>query len=237
MPERRTVGVLGGLGPAATVDFMDKIVRATPAERDQDHVRLIVDINPAVPCRHAAIAGRGPSAAPALAEMARGLERAGADFLVMVCNTAHAFEAEIRAATSLPFVSIVEETVEEALRRRPGLGRAGVLAATGCLDAGLYDRAFASRNVEVLTLSPEGHAAFMGLIGEIKAGRLGEEVRAGMRRLAGELIDAGAEVLVAGCTEVPLALSPGDVPVRLISSTDVLVERTLAYATGAPLPA
>ena len=236
MSERRTVGVLGGLGPAATVDFMDKIVRATPVERDQDHVRLIVDMNPAVPCRHAAISGRGPSAAPALAEMARGLERAGADFLVMVCNTAHAFEPDIRAATRLPFVSIVAETVAESIGRRPGLRTAGLLAAEGCLEAGLYERAFEERRVSVVTLGSAGRAVFMDIIGRIKAGRIDEDARAGMRRLAEELVGQGAEVLVAGCTEVPLVLGGGDVPVPLISSTDVLVERTLAYAMGEPLP-
>ncbi|HEX8569465.1 MAG TPA: amino acid racemase [Caulobacteraceae bacterium] len=237
MAERRTVGVLGGLGPAATVDFLDKLVRATPAERDQDHVRVLLDMNPAVPCRHAAIGGRGPSAGPALAEMARGLEQSGADFLVMVCNTAHAFEPEIRAATRLPFVSIVEETVRAAMACRPALRVAGVLAAEGCLEAGLYERAFAARGVAVRTLDAAGRAAFMVLIGRIKAGRIDDEARSGMRELAERLTAAGAELLVAGCTEVPLVLAEADVPVPLLSSTDVLVERTLAYAQGEPLPA
>ena len=236
MPERRTVGVLGGLGPAATVDFLDKIVRATDAERDQDHVRLIVDVNPAVPCRNAAVAGRGPSPGPALAEMARGLQRAGADFLVMVCNAAHAFETDVRAATTLPFVSIVDETVREALRRRPGLQVAGVLASSGCLDAGLYEQTFARHGVRALSPGADGRAVFMDLLGRIKGGRVDEEVRAGMRSLARALIDQGAEILVAGCTEIPLVLDAGDVPVPLLNSTDVLVARTLAYASGEPLP-
>ena len=237
MPDRRTVGVLGGLGPAATVDFLDKLVRATPAGRDQDHVRLLVDINPAVPCRNAAVAGRGPSPGPALAEMAKGLERAGADFLVMVCNAAHAFEGEIRAAAALPFVSIVEETVGEALRRRPGLRTAGVMASSGCLDAGLYHRAFARHGVAVMAPEAAARAEFMALLERIKAGRIDPEVRAGMQRLAAGLLNDGAEVLVAGCTEIPLVLQAGDLPAPLLSSTDVLVERTLAYARGEPLPA
>ena len=237
MAERLTVGVLGGLGPAATVDFLDKLVRATPAERDQDHVRTLVDINPAVPCRHAAIAGRGPSAGPELAAMAAGLERAGADFLVMVCNTAHAFEPEIRAAVSVPFVSIVEETVAEALRRVPGLRTAGLLAADGCLEAELYQRAFSERGVETAVLSQDEQVRFMELVASIKAGRRDAAVAEGMRALASELIGRGAEVLVAGCTEIPLVLEARDVQVPLISSTDVLVERTLAYATSEPLPA
>jgi len=235
--ERRTVGVLGGVGPAATVDFLDKLVRATPAERDQDHVRVLADINPAVPCRNAAVAGTGPSPGPALADMARNLERAGADFLVMVCNAAHAFEADVRGAASVPFVSIVDETVREALRVRPELKVAGVLASSGCLDAKLYETAFARAGVSVLSPDSDGRAAFMDLLGRIKGGRLDDDLRAGMRRLALGLVEQGAEVLVAGCTEIPLALSERDLPVPLLSSTDVLVERTLAYAAGAPLRA
>ena len=90
------VGILGGMGPAATVDLVSKILAATDAARDQDHLHLIVDCNPKVPNRNEAVDGTGPSPAPALVAMARRLEAAGADFLVMACNTAHAWEAEIR---------------------------------------------------------------------------------------------------------------------------------------------
>jgi aspartate racemase len=228
--------VLGGLGPAATVDFLDKVVRATPAERDQDHVRMLVDVNPAVPCRNAAIAGHGASPGPALAEMARGLERGGADFLVMACNAAHAYAAEIRNAAAVPFVSIVEETVEAALRLNPELRVAGVLASSGCLEARLYEAAFEARGVRALSLDADGRAAFMAVLGRIKGGNTDASVRAEMRRLALVLTEAGAELVVAGCTEIPLVLGPAELPVPLVSSTDVLVENTIRYALGAPLP-
>lgn len=229
----RTVGVLGGLGPAATLDFFAKVLGATEAERDQDHLRLLIDCNPVVPCRHAAIAGGGPSPGPELAAMAVGLERAGADFLVMVCNTAHAWEDEIRAATRVPFVSLIEETVAAVRRVAPDLRAVGLLAADGCREAGLYERAFTAEGVRLI--EPE-RAPFMALIGRIKAGDTGPEVRAGMRALAAGLAEAGAEVVVAGCTEVPLVLGADDLPAPLINSTDVLVERTVAYARGEPLP-
>ncbi|MDP8916544.1 MAG: amino acid racemase, partial [Pseudomonadota bacterium] len=148
--ERLTVGVMGGLGPAATLDFFAKVLRATQAVRDQDHLRLLIDNNPAVPNRNEAAAGRGPSPGPALADMARGLERAGADFLVMVCNAAHGWEGEIREATTLPFVSLIGETVAAARRLRPDLRAVGVLASSGCHDAGLYEAAFAADGVRVL---------------------------------------------------------------------------------------
>lgn len=233
VPERRTAGVLGGLGPAATLDFFAKVLRATEAERDQDHIRLLIDNNPGVPDRNAAAAGQGASPGPALAAMAQGLERAGADFLVMVCNAAHGWEADIRAATTLPFVSLIGETTAAARRLRPDLRAVGVLASSGCHDAGLYERAFGEAGAEVLT--PD-RAAFMALLGRIKAGEFGRNVRRDMRALAQGLVDRGAEVVVGGCTEVPLVLDDGELTAPVVSSTDVLVARTIAYARGAPLP-
>lgn len=227
-PANRTVGVLGGMGPAATADFHARLVAATRAARDQDHLRLLIDSNPRVPCRNAAIAGTGPSPGPALAAMAAGLERAGADLLVMPCNTAHAWAEEIRAAVRVPFIDMVEATAEAALARLPGLRAAGVLATTGCLDAGLYARAFERRGVRLVAPSAGGRARFMALLARIKTGDTGPEVQAGMAALAGELLEAGAEVIIAGCTEVPLVLREGEVAAPLISSTEVLVARTAA---------
>jgi aspartate racemase len=103
----KCVGVLGGLGPAATADFFSKVVMATPAAADQDHLHVIIDNNPKVPNRNEAVAGTGVSPAPVLAEMASRLETAGADFLVMVCNAAHAFQDAITDAVRVPFVSII----------------------------------------------------------------------------------------------------------------------------------
>jgi aspartate racemase len=226
----QVVGVLGGLGPEATLDFYTKVLALTPAARDQDHLHLIIDSNPGVPNRNEAVAGTGPSPGPALAAMAVGLERAGADFLVMVCNAAHAFAPEIEAAVSVPFVSIIEETCDAALRRVSGLKTVGVLGSSGCLDAGLYQAAFTKRGVT--TLVPKGieRDRFMSLLYRVKAGDKGAEVREVMRTLAGSLVGAGAQAIVAGCTEVPLVLSSDALPCPLVNSTDVLAERTVLYA-------
>src|SRR5262249_24822880 len=112
----RTVGVLGGMGPAATLDFFARVLAATSAGRDQDHIRLIIDCNPAVPDRNEAVAGKGPSPVPLLSAMAQGLEGAGAELLVMPCNAAHAFLRELAQSTALPIVSIIDVTVEETRR-------------------------------------------------------------------------------------------------------------------------
>ncbi len=226
----KVVGVLGGMGPAATLDFFARVLALTPAKTDQDHIRLIIDSNAQVPNRNAAIAGTGPSPAPALAEMARGLKRAGAELLVMPCNAAHAFLDEVKSATDLPVISIIDVTVAETLRRRTGVKRIGLLAAEGCINAGLYQRAFAAHGVDVILPDADLRTRFMGALSRIKQGDLGDAVKADMRTVANALISNGAEAIVAGCTEVPLVLSDGDVAVPLISSTDCLALATIAAA-------
>ncbi len=260
----KTVGVIGGLGPAATLDFFAKLLAKTPAERDQDHLRVLIDNNPRVPDRNAALRGEGPSPGPSFADAARGLERQGANFIVLACNTAHAWQDEIEAAISVPFLSMIDATVEETvatlnanhhrsvpakagtqerrgetgppLSRGPstegGAASVGILAADGCLLAQLYQHAFAARGINVLTLEGPQQAQFMRLVYAIKSGDVGDVVRFDMKALAWALTRRGASALVAGCTEVPLVLDAGDVEAPLISSTDVLVARTIAFARG-----
>jgi aspartate racemase len=228
--ERQVAGVLGGLGPDATVDFMAKVVAATQATRDQDHIRMIVDHNPTVPNRHEAIAGNSPSVGPQLAAMARGLESSGADFLVMVCNTAHAYTDDIRAAVEIPFVSIVDVTVDAL--KNTGAKLVGVMAAEGCLNAELYQEALDKAGYETVLWSDSELEEFMELVYRIKAGERDEDIGSALSRLASSLVFGGAEVLIAGCTEIPLFLNAGNTPAPLLSSTDLLVERTIELAGG-----
>jgi aspartate racemase len=228
MSATKTVGVIGGLGPAATLDFFDRILRRTKAVRDQDHLRLIIDNNTKVPDRNAASKGEGPSPGGVIAASARGLQDAGAEFVVMACNAAHAYEAEIRAALTVPFISMIEETVKTVT----GLGakRAGVLAADPCLRAGLYQDGLRKAGVEPVLLPEPSQRTFMELIYRIKSGDTGDVVRRSMATLAKKLEALGTDVIVAGCTEVPIVLTADDVDGELINSTDVLVERTILFA-------
>ena len=228
--EPLVVGVLGGLGPEATLDFYAKVLELTPAQRDQEHLHLLIDSNPGVPNRNDAVAGTGPSPGPALAAMAARLECAGADFLVMVCNAAHAFQAEIRAAVSVPFISLIEETCAATLQAVPGLTTVGVLGSSGCLDAGLYQTAFAERGVTPLVLEGGERDIFMRLLYRIKAGDKSSEVCRVMCALTDSLVARGAQAIVAGCTEVPLVLTADALPCPLVNSTDVLAQRTVFYA-------
>ena len=227
----RIAGVLGGLGPDATVHFMARVLELTPAESDQDHVRLIVDQNPQVPNRQRAILGHAEESdvRTSLADMAAGLERAGADFLVMPCNAAHAFADDIVAAVQIPFVSIIDATLE---RLPEDARRVGVLETPACRDARLYGAALDARGIVGITLDDDDCRALMELAYRIKVGERGDDVRTGMQALAEALVARGADALIAGCTEIPLVLEDDDVSVPLLSSTDALALRTIALARG-----
>lgn len=224
------LGVLGGMGPEATVDFLAKLVKATPAAVEQDHLRVLVDCNPKVPDRNEAISGKGRSSAPALAEMAAGLQQAGAELLVMACNTAHAFESAIRQSISIPFVSIVEEACDACMRQVAKPRRVGILAGPGCIQAGLYQAALQRRALEPVLLERDDQSTFNGLLYRIKLGSLRNDVHAEMNSLAQKLVTQGAEIVVAACTEVPLVLSQAEFDRPLIDATYNLAARCVRYA-------
>jgi len=228
--ETKTVGVIGGLGPLATLDFFDRVLKRTRAVKEQEHLRLIIDNNTKIPDRNAYMRGEGSSPGPALAASAKGLEVAGAEVIVMACNTTHIWESEIRAAISVPFLSIIDETAAVVADLRPEA--VGVLAVDACLKGGLYQEALKKAGVKALLLSEDSQKTFMDLVYRIKSGDTGETVKRAMVTLARRLEAQGAEAIIAGCTEIPIVLSADDIDGELVSSTDVLVERTILFAGG-----
>jgi aspartate racemase len=227
------VGVLGGMGPAATVDFMARVISLTPGRNDQDHVRMIVDQNPRVPNRQEALLSDGESPALVLTDMARRLEAYGCDFLVMPCNTAHAFESDIRGAVQIPFISIVDATLDAAANT----SCIGLLATTGCVDVNIYQPVLKSRGLHFVLPTTEEIEALTSAAFEIKGGDKGEDVSEVVVKIARALAARGADVVIAACTELPLVLRQADIDVPLLSSTDELAKRTVSIALGeAPLP-
>lgn len=216
----RILGVLGGMGPAASVAFLARVQALTPAAGDEDHVRVIVDINPQVPNRHT----QPEAAGQALGEMAQALKTAGAQVLAMPCNTAHAHADAIRAA-GLPFIDMVAETARAAAGT--GARRVGVLATPGGMR--LYAEALGAEGLgaeglAMVAPSPAEQERFMQVVFAVKAGDVGPGQRAAMRDLAQALIAAGAEAVIGGCTEVPLLLDQADISAPLIDSAEVLAQ-------------
>ncbi|HJV42029.1 aspartate/glutamate racemase family protein [Caulobacter sp.] len=215
----KVLGVLGGMGPAATLDFLAKLQAATPVQREQDHLRVLVDINPKVPDRN--VGDEDP--APVLAAMAEGLRESGAEVLAIACNTAHAYADAVRAS-GLPLVDMLEAAGLAA--KAQGATTVGVLG-TG-MALGLYRDRFSHMGLEVVMLDDHEQVEFMALLYRIKHGDLGATSRETMAALAHRLVGKGAQSVVAGCTEVPLVLSSADLSVPFLDATEELARRCVA---------
>jgi aspartate racemase len=215
------------MGPDATVDFMSTVIAYTEAQKDQDHVRMIVDHNPQVPDRQAALMGDRAAVSDVLVSMARRLEAAGAHFLVMPCNTAYVFAEAAMNSVSIPFLSIVDETVSAI---GTDIKSVGVLATTACVKAGAYQQSLDQSGRDVRLPVPDDQDELMRLVFRIKSGDRGPGVRENMKVLAARLVHDGAAAIIAGCTEIPIVLDQSDVDVPLFSSTGILARRTVETA-------
>lgn len=219
----KVLGVLGGMGPAATLDFLAKLQAATPVSREQDHLRVLVDINPKVPDRN--VDGSDPG--PVLAAMASGLRASGAQVLAIACNTAHAYAEDVRAS-GLPLIDMLETAGLAA--RAQGAGVVGVLGTS--LALGLYRDRFSQLGLEVVTLDDHEQVEFMALLYRIKRGDVGQASRDAMAALAHRLINKGAQAVIAGCTEVPLVLSQTELSTPFLDATQTLAVRCVEVCLG-----
>lgn len=232
----KTIGVLGGMGPWATLDFFEKLLRLTPAKTDQEHLRVIIDNNPKIPDRSPAILGTGEDPTPALVAGARTLQQAGADVIVIPCNTAHYFYERVQNAVSIPVLHIMEEVAATAREEVPTARVLGILATAAAVSSGLYARACARRGIEVVNPDPSGQQVVNRAIYAVKGGQMGPEITAGLKKIADGLVGRGAQALVLGCTELPFVLKPQDVRVPLLDSNQILARAAVRFATGVPLP-
>jgi aspartate racemase len=231
---RRTIGVLGGMGPAATVDFYGKLVAGTPADRDQDHLPVIIDAVPQIPDRSTAFLAGGVSPRDMLVQAASRLAASGADMIVMPCNTAHLWHDEVAAAVAVPVMHIVDPVLQALDARRgerEGV-KAGLLATSATVQGGVYQLRGgpAKTHVEWLLPSDEQQRRWVDEgIRAVKAGKMA----AGRRLLslaARTLVTQGARVVVLACTEVPLVLGKSTDGVEHLDSTQLLADATIDWA-------
>lgn len=225
----RAVGILGGMGPEATVLLMQKVLAAVPARDDADHVPLIVHQNPQVPSRIAALIERmGEDPGPHLARMARDLERAGAQALAMPCNTAHHYAPAIAAATRLPFLDMIELTADALARR--GARRVGMLASPATRLTGVFEPAFARRGL--VPVMPGDDSGLLAVIRAVKSGEAGAAPQRALHDQARDLAARGADILLVACTELSLLSDalPPDIP--RLDSLDCLTAEIVRFAKG-----
>lgn len=216
------LGVLGGMGPLATVDFLRKLVAATPAAVDQEHITTVVYSACHIPDRTAAILGTGPSPLQDMLVGARMLEQAGADCLAIPCNTAHYWHSQLVAATAIPIFHMVDAACDVVAQRVAPGESIGVLATVGTLRSGVYQERIEARGY--CCLNPEQadiDDLIMPAIYKVKAADL-DGARRMLARARDRLVMRGASQIIMGCTEIPLALDP--------TSTQLLVDATDALA-------
>ena len=227
----KVIGVIGGMGPEATVDFMHRLVARTPARDDADHLHVLVDNNPKIPSRIAAlIKGTGEDPAPVLCDMAKGLQAQGADFLVMPCNTAHYYLPAIARSVTIPVLDMVELAIQKLAKPQ----RVGMLASPAVRKVGLYQARMEQAGLQALFPEAQDEQALLGIIKAVKAGRLDDNHREAYSKIAGKLLDAGADALLVACTEFSVIGPPAGVAAPVVDALDVLVESTIATARGAP---
>ena len=215
----KTIGVLGGMGPEAGAAFFERIIHETAAGRDQDHPPVVLYSLPQIPDRTAAILHGGRDPVPALRRGMAVLGRAGADFAVMSCISAHYFLPRLVPRSPLPVISLIDETVAAIKIMKPAPQTIGLLATDGTVRTGIFARAFEAAGIAVLTPPSRAQARLMTAIygqKSIKAGFTQGPAREVILEVARGLIRRGAGAVLAGCTEIPLVLGPTDIPVPLV---------------------
>lgn len=221
----RVIGILGGMGPAATVELFRRIVEKTPAHRDQDHIPIVIDNNPRIPDRGPFILGGGPDPRPALCRSARRLEKMGASFIVMPCNTAHVFLPYLRKAVRIPFLDMIAETAHRITEPVVGL-----LATETTVRTRLYHEACEIYGIDVLTPSADEQARIMEIIYAIKGGSFDLAFSRDLRTMAARLHERGARALIVGCTELSLIVHQREHDLPVYDALDILAQAAVREA-------
>jgi aspartate racemase len=229
------LGVLGGMGPLATIDFMHKVLAATPAATDQEHVPVLVSSIPQVPDRTAAFRGEGASPLPAMIASGRRLVDAGAGLIVIPCNTAHLWYEPVQQALGLPMLHLVDVALEDALACVGSGSRIGLLATDATIASGLYLNRrppAGPGGADVHWLLPTAGEMVEQVMPGIAAVKSGDRARAAelLGAAAQALAKRGAQALVLGCTEIPLALDSRSAPLPVIDATAALARRSVAWS-------
>jgi aspartate racemase len=226
------IGVLGGMGPLATVDFLSKMLAATPATNDQEHVPLVVSAIPQVPDRTLAFRGEGESPLPAMVDSARRLKAAGAGLVVIVCNTAHLWFDELHEAVGLPMIHLVDAAIDEAFAIAGPGGRVGLLGTDATVASGLYINRVTTAAQPIQWLLPtarEMTELVMPGIEAVKAGAL-DAGRSRLAAAAEALKGRGATAVILGCTEIPVVLDAKTSPLPAIDATAALARRAVSWS-------
>lgn len=228
----KTLGIIGGMGPMATVDLMRKIILSTDAKTDQEHIHILVDNNPQIPDRTAAIEGRGESPVEKMLQSAKLLEAQGADVLVIACNTAHYFLDEFKDKVNVPIINMIDEAVNHCLEL--GYSEVGLLCTIGTRNTGIYQKACDKFNLKLVVPDDEEIKALQDMIYlGVKANNFNYDT-SNVKQVISTMRNRGAQAFILGCTETPIAVQMYHLEGNFIDSSLVLAHKAIE-AVGAPL--
>ena len=224
----KTIGIIGGMGPLAAADLFKKIIFKTDAKTDQDHIRILIDNNTNIPDRTACIKGMGPSPVDELIKSAKLLENAGADFIIVSCNTAHYFMPEVTPHIGIPFMSMIDETAKAC--KRMGTDCVGLLASEGTSASGIYCDALAHQYIDMVEPEPDDlHVVHEIIYDGIKAGNTSFDTTE-FRRVLKNMQERGAKQFILGCTELPIAVEMFGIEGNFIDPTEILAIKAIEFA-------
>ncbi|MGR3766305.1 aspartate/glutamate racemase family protein [Rossellomorea sp. NS-SX7] len=225
----KTIGILGGMGPAATLDLFNKIILNTPVQSDQEHHRIIIYNNPKIPPRT-----QQSQPLPELIKSAILLEKAGADFIIMPCNSAHIWLEQIKAVIHIPFYSIIETTVESILSEEEAFPNKKILllATETTINNRLYQKAFHHTPYEIIIPMKEEQRIIDNAIKEVKLGKISSnQYVKELNRILHVYKEIGISVIIGGCTEIPLLFHLFNADMKMIDPTLLLAKLAVQKAT------
>jgi len=219
--KEKIVGIIGGMGPEATIDLMQRIIRLTPAQDDIDHIRCIVDNNPKIPSRiKAIIEGDGEDPGPVMADMGRKLETFGADFLVIACNTAHYYYDAVQEAVNIPVINMIDLVSLYVKTNFPEQDQIGILASPAVAMTGLYCKRFKKYNIKDIWPDPDYQESLFKVIKAVKKGNTGPAICHEYEKVCTHLLKKGIQTAIIACTE--LSVLDRALPIKTIDAAQVL---------------
>lgn len=228
---KKSVGIIGGMGPGATALLFQKIIDYTDAKVDAEHIHIMIDNRPSIPDRTSAILKGENTPAKYICECGRKLQEYGAELLAIPCNTSHYFYPYIQEQLDIPVVNMPEETAKEC--KNSGFDAVGVLATTGTRKTEIYDHALKKFGIRAMYPDDEGQELLMSIIYDyVKAGKKADSSM--FQRQIEKMVSEGVQAFILGCTELPMVFQDGDFGMKFIDSLDILAKRTVELA-GYPL--
>lgn len=228
----KTLGIIGGMGPEATSDLFRKIIELTPANKDQDHIHIIIDNYPQIPDRTANLLSGGEDPLPYMLRSAKLLENVGVDALLMPCNTAHAFAPGIKTAVNVPIISIIESAVAELKADYPNTKTVIPIATVGTKAAKLYENALKAAGFTVMDLPEDLQANVTSAIYDgVKKGRTAEVLPMFQQTLDRITAELKPDAMIAGCTEIPILMEHARSSIPVVDATLALAKAAVKFAT------